>query len=453
MTQRVVVIGGDAAGMSAAATARRRAGERLEVVVVERGPWTSYSACGIPYWVSGAVDGPDTLVARTPEQHRANGIDVRTGTEATAVDVAAGTVTVESDGSQQRLAYDQLVIATGAEPVLPDVPGIDAAGVHGVQTLDDGCRLLDTLGGAGGRAPRRAVVVGGGYIGVEMAEACLQRGLRTTLIDQADEPMGTLDPDLGRRVRQAMQDMGIAMTMGTPIQGVETSADGRVTAVVTPDETYDADVVVLGIGVRARSALARDAGLPLGDSGAIRTQPSMAVPGHPGVWAAGDCVESWDRVRREHVHVPLGTHANKQGRVVGHNLTGGDDVFAGVVGTAITKVCDLEVARTGLTDAMAEAAGREAVSATIDSTTKAGYFPGAEPMTVRLTATPDGTLLGAQIVGRTGSALRIDTVATALWGQMSVHDLVDVDLAYAPPFSSVWDPVQVAARALLPKLR
>jgi NADPH-dependent 2,4-dienoyl-CoA reductase/sulfur reductase-like enzyme len=453
MRQRVVVIGGDAAGMSAAATARRRAGEELEIVVVERGPWTSYSACGIPYWVSGEVEGPDALVARTPDQHRANGIDVRTGAEATAVDVAAGTVTVGTGAVEERLAYDQLVIATGAEPVVPDVPGIDAAGVHGVQTLDDGCRLLDTLAGSAGRAPRRAVVVGGGYIGVEMAEACLQRGLHTTLIDQADEPMGTLDPDLGRRVRQAMQDMGIGMAMGTPIDGVEASADGRVAAVVTPDHTYDADVVVLGIGVRARSELARDAGLPLGDSGAIRTEPSMALPGHAGVWAAGDCVESWDRVRRAHVHVPLGTHANKQGRVVGHNLTGGDDVFAGVVGTAITKVCDLEVARTGMSEAMAEAAGREAVSATIDSTTRAGYYPGAEPMTVRLTADPDGTLLGAQIVGRTGSALRIDTVATALWAQLSVRDLIDLDLAYAPPFSSVWDPVQVAARALLPKLR
>jgi NADPH-dependent 2,4-dienoyl-CoA reductase/sulfur reductase-like enzyme len=453
VTQRVVVIGGDAAGMSAAATARRRAGEDVDIVVVERGPWTSYSACGIPYWVSGEVAGPDALVARTPEQHRDNGIDVRTGTEATAVDAEAGTVTVRSGGSEEVLAYDQLVLATGAEPVVPDVPGSDAAGVHGVQTLDDGCRLLDTLAGAGGAPPGRAVVVGGGYIGVEMAEACLQRGLRTTLIDLADEPMGTLDPDLGRRVREAMQDMGIAMTMGTHIEGVETTAGGRVRAVVTADATYPADVVVLGIGVRPRSELARDAGLPLGDSGAIRTEPSMALPGHAGVWAAGDCVESWDRVRREHVHVPLGTHANKQGRVVGHNLTGGDDVFAGIVGTAITKVCNLEIARTGLSDSMAVAAGREAVSATIDSTTRAGYYPGAEPMTVRLTAQPDGLLLGAQIVGRTGSALRIDTVATALWAQMSVRDLVDVDLAYAPPFSSVWDPVQVAARALLPRLR
>jgi len=250
-----------------------------------------------------------------------------------------------------------------------------------------------------------------------------------------------------------MQDMGIVMTMGTPIEGVEASADGRVRAVVTADQTYDADVVVLGIGVRPRSALAGDAGLPLGDSGGIRTEPSMAVPGHPEVWAAGDCVESWDRVRREFTYLPLGTHANKQGRVVGHNLSGGHSVFAGVLGTAISKVCDLEIGRTGLSHSMAEADGREPVSATVDTTTKAGYFPGAEPMTVRLTAGPGGLLLGGQIVGRAGSALRIDTVATALWAGMSVEDLVDLDLAYAPPFSSVWDPVQVAARSLLGRLR
>jgi len=247
--------------------------------------------------------------------------------------------------------------------------------------------------------------------------------------------------------------MGIEMVMDTPIEAVEAHPDRRVAGVATPRGTYPADVVVLAIGVRARSELARDAELPLGESGGIRTEPSMAVPGHPEVWAAGDCVESWDRVRRRHVHVPLGTHANKQGRVVGHNLTGGDEVFAGLMGTAITKVCDLEIARTGLTDAMAAADGREAVSATVETTTRAGYYPGTEPMTVRLTADPGGLLLGGQIVGRAGSALRIDTVATALWAGMSVRDLVDLDLAYAPPFSSVWDPVQVAARSLLPRLR
>ncbi len=447
------MVGGDAAGMTAAATAKRRGGDAIEVVVVERGPWTSYSACGIPYWVAGDVDGPDALVARSPDEHRSRGVDVRTGTTATTVDPAASEVTVRADDGEQRIGFDQLVLATGAEPVVPDLPGADARGVHGVQTLDDGCRLLDSLGHVADRDAGRAVVVGGGYIGLEMAEACLRRGLRTTLVDQADEPMGTLDPDLARLVREAMQGMDITMVMGAEVEGFETGDGGWVRGVTTADETYEADVVVFGIGVRPRTALAKEAGLPLGAAGGLLTDPSMAVVGHPGVWAAGDCVESWDRVAGGFVHVPLGTHANKQGRVVGHNLTGGAEVFGGVVGTAMTRVCDLEVARTGLTDRQAADAGREAVSATIETTTRAGYFPGAEPMTVRLTAEPGGRVLGGQIVGRDGSALRIDTVATALWAGLTVQDLVDLDLGYAPPFSSPWDPVQVAARALLGQIR
>ena len=448
MAERLVVVGGDAAGMSAASTAKRRAGGALDVVVLERTGWTSYSACGIPYWVAGDVDSPDSLVVRTPAEHRERGIDVRTGVTATAIDLAAGTVTTRAeDGTEDSTGYDQLLLATGAEPVRPDVPGAEARGVHGVQTLDDGCRLLDALGEDG---VRRVVVVGGGYIGLEMAEACVRRGLDTTLVDLAEEPMRTLDTDLGRRVREAMEGMGITVVMGVAVEGFDTDDGGRLRAVMAGGSTYDADLVVLGIGVRPRTALADSAGIVLGDARGVRVAPSMHVTGQDAVWSAGDCVEVWDRVAASYTHVPLGTHANKQGRVAGLNITGGDAVFAGVVGTAVTKVCDLEIGRTGLTRSAAESAGRDAVSATIESTTRAGYFPGAEPMTVRLTAERrGGRLLGAQIVGGPGAAKRIDVCATALWAELSVSDLVDLDLAYAPPFSPVWDPVQSAARALL----
>ena len=447
-----MVIGGDAAGMSAASTAKRRAGDDLEVIVLERTAWTSYSACGIPYWVAGDVAGPEGLVARSPEQHRERGLDVRVGAEVTDIDTVDRTVTVRSvdDGSERALGFDQLLVATGAEPMRPDVPGSDAPGVHGVQTLDDGCRLIASLTR---RAPRRAVVVGAGYIGIEMAEACKRRGLETTVIDKAAEPMGTLDPDLGRQVHEAMELMGIGVVTGTTVEAFESDADG-VTGVVAGGRTYAADVVILGLGVRPRTPLARAAGLPLGAFGGVRVEPSMAVPGLDGVWAAGDCVEVWDRVREAFVYVPLGTHANKQGRIAGMNLSGGHEVFQGVVGTAVTKVCELEVARTGLTQGQADAMGHDAVSATIETTTRAGYFPGAQPMTVRLTAEPySGRLLGAQIIGKEGSAIRIDTCATALWSRMCVQELVDLDLAYAPPFSSTWDPIQVAARSLLGELR
>jgi NADPH-dependent 2,4-dienoyl-CoA reductase/sulfur reductase-like enzyme len=220
-----------------------------------------------------------------------------------------------------------------------------------------------------------------------------------------------------------------------------------VQAVVAGGRAYPADIVVLGIGVHPATSLAKQAGLPIGEHGGLRVDDRLQVEGHDATWAAGDCVESFDRVARALAHVPLGTHANKQGRVLGTNLAGGEAVFAGVVRTAISKVCDLEVARTGMREKDARRAGLDFVTATIESTTRAGYFPGAQPMTVKVLAEkPDGRLLGAQIVGRKGSAKRIDVLALALWTGQTVGELSQVDLSYAPPFSPVWDPVLIAAR-------
>jgi len=446
MASRLVVIGGDAAGASAASVAKRTAGDALDVVMLERGHHVSYSACGIPYWLSGAVDGPDALVARTAAQHRANGIDVRLNTEATAIDVSRGCVeTRQRDGSTARVGFDALVVATGAEPRRPKLPGIDASGVLGVQTLEDGERMLDRIEQ---RRPRTAVVVGGGYIGVEMAEACLQRGMAVTLVDQLPEPMTTLDGHVGARVRRAMEDMGIQVRTGVAVSGFETDSAGELTAVATAEGTFPADIAVLGLGVRPLTELAERAGLPIGAFGGVRTDDTMRVEGFDDVYAAGDCVESWDRVSRSWVYVPLGTHANKQGRVAGLNVAGRRTRFPGVVRTAVSKVCGLEIARTGLRETDAEALGLRVVSVTIDSTTRAGYFPGTQEITVTMVAERDtGRLLGAQILGGQGSAKRIDTCAMALWSQLTVGELAMTDLAYAPPFSSVWDPVQVAARA------
>lgn len=449
MGERVVVIGGDAGGMTAASQALRTAKEhdrRLDIVVLERGHWTSYSACGIPYWAAGLVDGPDELVARTPEEHRKRGIDVRMRAEAVRIDVgqrAVEFVDVESD-ERGTVEFDQLVIATGAEPIRPDVPGTDSAGVHGVQTLDDGAALIDRLEE---NDPKRAVIVGGGYIGIEMAEAMTLRGLDVTVIDKAAEPMSTLDPDLGRQVHEAMEEMGIVVETDTPVEGFETGDDGSVRAVTAGGRAYPADIVVLGIGVQPATSLAKEAGLPLGEHHGLRVDDRMRVDGQDGIWAVGDCVECFDRVAHRSVHVPLGTHANKQGRVLGTNLGGGDATYPGVVCTAISRVCDLEVARTGLREKDAQRAGFDFVAATTESTTRAGYFPGTKPMTIKVLAErPGGRLLGAQIVGRQGSAKRIDVLALALWKEMTVSELAMVDLSYAPPFSPVWDPVLIAAR-------
>ena len=445
MTERLVVVGGDAAGMSAASQAKRLRGDGLEVVALERGRHASYSACGIPYWVGGVVEDESSLVARTPEEHRANGIDLRLRHEATGLDLDRREVEVRDHGTSTtyQIGFDQVVIATGARPRRPEIPGVSAPGVHGVQTLDDGEALLDTLG----RSPRRAVVVGGGYIGIEMAEAMVNRGLEVTVVTRSREPMATLDPDMGAQVHQAMEDMGVAVRTSVQLREVSTGPDGRATGVVTDQGELPADVVVLGTGVEPETTLAAAAGLPLGRWGGLVTDLQMRVFDVDGVWAAGDCVESIDLISGNRVHVALGTHANKQGRVAGTNLGGGYATFPGVVGTAVSKVCDLEIARTGLRERDCDAVGFRYLTVQVGSRTRAGYYPGADRVTVKLVVEQrSGRLLGGQIVGGEASAKRIDVLAVALWNRMTVEEVVSLDLGYAPPFSPTWDPVLIAAR-------
>ncbi|MBQ0986769.1 FAD-dependent oxidoreductase [Streptomyces sp. F63] len=449
--RRMLIIGGDAAGMSAASQARRlKSPEELEIVAFERGHFTSYSACGIPYWVGGVVGGPDALVARTADGHRARGIDVRLRTEVTAIDTAAQRVRVRdlehpgADGERWE-GYDELVVATGARPRRPDIPGIGAPGVHGVQNLDDGRALNEALG----KDPEglRAVVVGAGYIGVEMAEALVSRGCRVTVLEQAAQPMSTLDPDMGRIVHEAMCELGIDTVTGAEVTDVLTGEDGRATGVRTREGEYPADLVVLGLGVRPETGPARAAGLPLGASGGLLTDLAMRVRGEENIWAGGDCVEVLDLVSGRTRHIALGTHANKHGQIIGTNIGGGYATFPGVVGTAVSKVCDLEIARTGLLEAQARQVGLDFVTVTVESPSRSGYYPGARPMTVKMLAERrTGRLLGVQIVGREGAGKRVDVAAVALTAGMTVEQMTALDLGYAPPFSPVWDPVLVAAR-------
>lgn len=453
--ERLVVVGGDAAGMSAASQARRLKGPaELEITAFERGHFTSYSACGIPYWIGGQVAEPDDLVARTPEEHRARGIDVRTRTEVVELDLAGQRVRSRDleSGSESWTGYDQLVLATGARPVRPRLPGIGAHGVHGVQSLDDGKRLMTTLERTEGR---RAVVVGAGYIGVEMAEALVGRGYEVTVLHRGEQPMATLDPDMGGLVHRAMNAMGIVTVSRAEVTKILTDEEGRVRAVATAaGDEYPADVVVLGIGVEPRTALARAAGLPLGLSGGLLTDLSMRVRGHGNIWSGGDCVEVLDLVSGRTRHIALGTHANKHGQVIGSGVGGGYATFPGVVGTAVSKVCDLEIARTGLREKDALDVGLRFVTATITSTNTAGYYPGATEMTVKMLAERrTGRLLGVQIVGGAGAAKRVDVAAVALTAGMTVDQMVSLDLGYAPPFSPVWDPVLVAARKAVSAVR
>ena len=445
---KLVVIGGDAAGMSAASQARKRIGpDGLEIVVFERGHFTSYSACGIPYWIGGSVEERDALVARSPAAHREAGIDVRIRHEAVGIDLDRREVIAHDldDGGEIREGFDHLVYATGAVPVMPEWARVRGEGVFGVQTLDDGAAIHAWLDRQ--PRPKRAVVIGSGYVGVEMAEAMVLRGLEVTLLEKSGYPMAkTVDPDIGDLVQKAIRELGIEIRTGTHVEGIDVEG-GRVRAVVTPDGALPADIVVLGLGVRPNTALAVEAGLPTGVTGGVPTDLRMRVAGAEGIWAAGDCVETRHLVSGQPVHVPLGTHANKQGRVAGINIGGGYATFPGVIGTAATKVCELEVARTGLTEREAAKAGYAYVTASVESTSRAGYYPGTAFMTVKLIAERrTGLLLGAQIVGRQEAAKRIDALAVAVWNRMTVEEMTGLDLSYAPPFAPVWDPVLIAAR-------
>lgn len=447
--KRLVVIGGNAAGMSAAAQARRRLGpDVLDIVALEAGPAVSYSTCGIPYWIGGLVHDEDALIARPAAVHRSEyAIDVRLRHRVERIDLARHEVVARNleDDSEVWVPFDQLMYAAGALPVRPDwTAGVP--GVFGVQTLADGTAIRSWLDQD--PKPRRAVVVGGGYIGVEMAEAMVRRGLAVTLIEQGPAPMSTMDPELGAIVATAMGELGIDIRCGERVEALETS-NGRVTAVVTGTGVVPADVVVLGLGVRPNTALAGEAGLPLGETGGVLTDERMAVPDHEDVWSAGDCVESRHRITGIGVHIPLGTHANKQGRVAGISIGGGTARFAGVIGTAVTKVCDLEVGRTGLGEGEARDAGFDVVAATIESTNRAGYLADSANLTVKLVGERGtGRVLGGQVVGLSEAAKRIDVIATAVWNSMAADEMVLLDLGYAPPYSPVWDPVLVAARAL-----
>ena len=446
MAQRLVVIGGDAAGMTAASQARRLDPTR-EIIAPEKGPYTNNSAGGLHYPGSGGVEPPERLVVRTPQEFRdRQRIDVRVLHEVTGIDLDARRVEVRDHdhGRSLHLTFDHLLVATGARPLRPDIPGIDLPHVHGVQTLDDGATLLAF---AEQSACQRIVVVGAGYIGLEIAEAFARWGAEVTILEGGPQVMRTLDPDMAVLVQGTIERHEIEVRTNTLVTGIDAST------VQTIDGEVPADLVVLGLGVTPNSDLAADAGVALGARGAIAVDRRQQT-NVEGVWAAGDCAESFHLVTRSPIHVALGTVANRQARVAGVNLGGGYATFPGVVGTAITRICSTEIARTGLSEAEAQLHGFGYVTARIESTTRAGYFPGAEPVHVKVLAERgSGRLLGGQIVGGPGSAKRIDTLATALTAGFTVEQVVDLDLSYAPPFSPVWDPVQTACRVAAGRLR
>lgn len=450
---RVVVIGGDAAGMTTASGVLRLRDD-AEVVVVERGSYTSYSMCGIPYYVGGQIDEADDLVVRWPDEFREQGMTVHMRTEATGIDADRRLVTVRdlNSGSERTEAYDALVYTPGAHPVVPDLPGLAEHG-YVVHTLDEGerlRRLLDDRPDIG-----TVAVVGAGYIGIEIAEALVERGLDTHLIDRSAHVMRTLDADMADKLEDSIAALGVQLHLGESLEQVRTT-DGRCREIVTDAGCYTADAVVLAMGGRPNVDLAVAAGCELGESGALRVDARMRTT-VPGIWAAGDVVESRDLVGGLAVNVQLGTHANKQGKVAAIDIAAqpgdGDAQFPGVVGTAVTRVCQWDVARVGLTEAEAREAGIEYAAVLFTGSARAGYMPDPGTVHVKMLAEAGtGRVLGAQLIGTGSVAKRIDVAA--VWCQLgvTVQQAQFMDLSYAPPFGGVWDLLAVAARKLTRKL-
>jgi NADPH-dependent 2,4-dienoyl-CoA reductase/sulfur reductase-like enzyme len=441
---RVVIIGGSDAGISAGLRVREL-DPSAEVRVVLADSFPNYSICGLPFYVSGETLDWRDLAHRHADDLQAAGLDLLMDRRALSIDPSTNRVLVSALGSDELdLGYDRLVIATGAEPVKPPIPGLDLEGVHLLHTMEDSFLVRQRVEAlAGGRV----LIIGAGYIGLEMADAFRHRGLEVTLVEQLPEVMPTVDAALGGRVAQELRRNDVDVVEGTAIEAVEEAAEG-LRARGTEGFWREVDLVLASVGVRPATQLVAAAGAEIGLRGAVRVNRKMET-NLPFVFAAGDCVETWHRVLERPAHLPLGTTSHKQGRVAGENAVGGNAEFQGSLGTQVVKVFDLAIARTGLREEEARGAGFDPLTTETTAWDHKEYYPGAHRLTIRVTGDRrSGRLLGAQMLGdpRGQVAKRIDVFATALFHGMSVDAVSDLDLSYTPPFSAPWDPIQAAAQ-------
>ncbi|WP_456476856.1 FAD-dependent oxidoreductase [Oceanithermus sp.] len=439
MSKRLVVIGGVAAGMSAAAKAKRSNPE-LEVVAFEKSHYVSYGACGLPYYLAGWIENVEKLVARTPEKFAKQGVTALVRHEVVEVDYEGRRVRVAAldEGREFWQSFDYLVVSTGARPVVPPLEGAGLEGVFTLRQPEDGVAIRAALADA-----RRTVIVGGGYVGLEVAEAFRAQGKEVTLIELEPRVLPGADPEVSELVREELERNGVEVLTGTRVEAF--AGDGRVERVVTSAGELPADLVLLSVGIRPNVELATSFGVATGPTGAIAVDEQLRT-NLESVWAAGDVAESRHLLTGQPYWLPLGDVANKHGRTAGTVIAGKKAAFKGVVGSAITKVFERAIAFTGLSEADAKAAGFDAKSVWIKSADRAHYYPNPHPLHVKLVyEAGSGRLLGAQLVGHFNDALRIDVVATLLHRGGTVEDLRALDLAYAPPFSPVWDPLLVAA--------
>lgn len=441
MARRIIIVGGVAGGATAAARLRRL-DEHADILVLERGPHISFANCGLPYHISGTIKDRRRLLLQTPESFRSRfNVDVRVRTEALKIDRANRTVTVRHpDGSLTEESYDALILSPGAEPILPPIPGVREKGVLVLRNIPDMDRILEVVSE---EKTRSAVVVGGGYIGVEMAENLREAGLSVTIVELADHVIQSIDADMAADVHAHLVDHGIGLHLNTALTAI-TRAGGRLSLALSDESRLETDLVILSVGVRPETSLAREAGLRTGVRGCIVTDDTMRTD-DPAIYAVGDAVEVTDFVTGQPTFIPLASPANRQGRIAADNLCGIPSRYRGTQGTAILKVFDMAVASTGASEKTLKEKGIPYGRTVTFSADHASYYPGATYMTLKtLFHQGTGKLLGAQITGYNGVDRRIDILAVAIRAGMTVEDLQHLELAYAPPFGSAKDPVNMA---------
>jgi NADPH-dependent 2,4-dienoyl-CoA reductase/sulfur reductase-like enzyme len=449
--ERFIVIGAVAAGMSAASRARRMKPD-MEITVFEKTGDVSWAACGMPYLIAGKVRSPDELVHYNAAFFKEKrNIDIRLYHQVTQISPERKTVKAKNikTGEEKEYPYDKLLIATGARSMIPPIKGIELQGVFALHELQEGISIKEYIRRY---STKNGIIIGAGYIGMEMAESFSENGMKVTMVEKLPDILGTMDNEITAVVEEELRRNNVTLMKSSGV--IEFTGNGSsVTKVLTDtDKNIDADIALIGTGIRPNSEIARDAGIELGRSGAIKINERMET-NIPDVYAAGDCAEAYHLVLGRNAYIPLGTTANKQGKVAGENIAGGNASFAGIVGTAVFKTFSLGVGRTGITEKEAKTEGFDYVSNMVEHVSRAFYYPGSSPVKIKLIADKKtGVLLGAQLVGPEGIAKRLDVFATAITARLTVDQVGNLDLSYAPPFAPVYDPIIIAATELEKKL-
>lgn len=450
MGKRILIVGGVAGGASAAARLRRL-DEHADIVVFERGPHVSFANCGLPYFLGGEIADREKLLVQTPKKLKATfNLDVRVLNEVTAIDRKVKQIVVKElkSGREYRERYDDLILATGAAPLVPPIPGIHRQGQFVLRNIPDMDKIDSWIRE---KDARTAVVVGGGFIGLEVAEQLHRRGLKVSIVQSLPQVLAPFDPEMAALLHTEIRKHGIALYLDNPVRGFEAPKSGELAGasvvVLQKGKRLPADIVILGLGVRPESKLAVDAGLETGMRGGIRVDEHLRTS-DPSIWAVGDTVEVRDVVTGQWSLIALAGPANRQGRTVADNIMGRPSVYRGSLGTAILRMFDLTAACTGANEATLKKYDIAAQTVHLHPNSHAGYFPGAHPISLKILFSPkDGRLLGAQAVGIDGVDKRIDVLATAIKAKMTVDDLVDLELCYAPPYGSAKDPINMAGMA------